>query len=263
LATRGDEPLPLGRRSQRLLLGLLLLEAGRPVPVDRIGALLWDDDPPLNVRASLHTHMSRLRGVLDPYRDGSYGIRLLTIGDTYLANIPTGAVDVHRFRTTIERGLTLPDTPVKTAMLRHAVKLWRGPLLADVSDDALRHRIGAGLEELRLNALQTCIDSDLAAGQHRRATVELTELVQVHPTRESLIASLMLALYRDGRGPDALQLYRDTRARFANALGVDPGPELRRLHHAILRTDPALNLDTPTTASPPPVVVLDAESTDA
>jgi DNA-binding SARP family transcriptional activator len=73
-ADRGGIPVDQGRRRERCLLGLLLLEAGHLVQVERLLDLLWDDDAPPKARASLHTHVSRLRAKLDP--DGT-GVRLL------------------------------------------------------------------------------------------------------------------------------------------------------------------------------------------
>ena len=50
----------------------------------------------------------------------------------------------------------------------------------------------------------------------------------------------MLALYRSGRQSEALAAYRDARTALVEAIGVEPGPELRHLHEAILRQDPRL-----------------------
>ena len=52
----------------------------------------------------------------------------------------------------------------------------------------------------------------------------------------------MLALYRCGRQADALAAYRQARTALVEAIGVEPGAELRRLHEAILRQDPSLEL---------------------
>ena len=45
----------------------------------------------------------------------------------------------------------------------------------------------------------------------------------------------MLALYRAGRQAEALDVYQDTRRRFIDDLGIEPGPELKRLQAEILR----------------------------
>jgi YVTN family beta-propeller protein len=52
----------------------------------------------------------------------------------------------------------------------------------------------------------------------------------------------MLALYRSGRQADAHEAYRHARAALVREAGVEPGPELRRLHAAILEQDPSLDL---------------------
>jgi peptide/nickel transport system substrate-binding protein len=50
----------------------------------------------------------------------------------------------------------------------------------------------------------------------------------------------MLALYRAGRQAEALEAYRTARARLVDAIGAEPGPELRQLHDSMLQQDPAL-----------------------
>ena len=55
----------------------------------------------------------------------------------------------------------------------------------------------------------------------------------------------MLALYRSGRQAEALRAYRQLRDDLAGELGIDPGPELRRLEEQILRQDPSLDLAAP------------------
>ena len=58
----------------------------------------------------------------------------------------------------------------------------------------------------------------------------------------------MLALYRCGRQAEALAAYRQARTALVEAIGAEPGPELRRLHEAILRQDPSLE---PPAVEPP------------
>ena len=57
----------------------------------------------------------------------------------------------------------------------------------------------------------------------------------------------MLALYRSGRQAEALDVYLDTRRALVEELGLEPGPELRELHGAILDHAPSLAI-----AAPPP-----------
>ena len=74
-AEAGDRPVRLGRRRERLLLGILLLDAGKAVTVERLVDLLWTDNPAPAARATLHSHIARLRAVLAPH-----GVRTATRG---------------------------------------------------------------------------------------------------------------------------------------------------------------------------------------
>jgi hypothetical protein len=97
------------------------------------------------------------------------------------------------------------------------------------------------LEELRLAALESRIDADLALGRHLDLVGELQGLLVEHPLRERLRGQLMLALYRTGRQAEALEAYREGRRVFVEELGIEPGPALQELEGAILRQDPQLS----------------------
>jgi tetratricopeptide (TPR) repeat protein len=56
----------------------------------------------------------------------------------------------------------------------------------------------------------------------------------------------MLALYRDGRQAEALEVYREFRSVLRDELGLEPSPQLRELETAILRQD---SLASPTSAA--------------
>lgn len=236
-AAHDGRPVELGRRRERCLLGVLLLEANRPIAVDRLVDLLWEGQPPSTARSSLHTHVSRLRARLDPDGTGGYGVRLVSRSGGYAVEVAPEAVDAHRFEALVDHARAGTDPAERIRLLREALALWRGPVLADVASDRLRERIAAELTELRMSATELMIEAELAAGEPRDLVGELSSLHAEHPYRERLAGQLMLALYRAGRPADALIVYQQLAERLAEQLGVDPGPELSELHTAILRRD--------------------------
>ena len=52
----------------------------------------------------------------------------------------------------------------------------------------------------------------------------------------------MLAYYREGRQAEALGSYQRAREILADELGIDPSPELLKLHERVLKQDPGLDL---------------------
>jgi hypothetical protein len=78
-------------------------------------------------------------------------------------------------------------------------------------------------------------DAEVSLGHGVELVTELTDLVAAHPVRERLVGALMRALVATGRDTEALLVYQRTREALADALGVDPSPELFALHVALLR----------------------------
>jgi DNA-binding SARP family transcriptional activator/tetratricopeptide (TPR) repeat protein len=242
-AYRNDKRVELGaRRRERCLLGVLLLEPGRLFSVERLVELLWDEEPPAHARSTVSNHVSRLRSRVDPDRSGRDGVRLIARGGGYLIDLVSDRVDAHRFTTLVEQAETLAEPADQSRVLRGALALWRGPLLADVCTDRLRARLGTRLNELRLTAIEAALLADLGCGRPGPAAAELAGLVEMHPDRERLLWLFMLALYRSGRQTEALAAYHRARQRLADQFGLDLGAEVQSLHEAILRCDPGLEL---------------------
>jgi DNA-binding SARP family transcriptional activator len=231
--------IEFGRRRERALLALLLLADGSVIRAGRLTDLLWDDQPPSSARASLRTHVARLRSRLTPDRLRPR-LGLYSRDGGYVLDVDRDSVDVFRFRSMVQRGQVTVDPVRKSAYLRQALALWRGPFLADAASDRLRDRVGADVIQLRLVAMETAIDADLASGRHRELIGELTALTAEYPLRERFAVQLMTALYRCDMQAEALQAHERIRTQLRNSLGLDPGPAVRDLHLSILRHDPVL-----------------------
>lgn len=234
-------PLRLTRRRERCLLGVLLLEANTVVPTRRLVDLLWDGAPPPSARAGVQVHISRLRALLAARDDGTAGVGLERQADGYVARTDPARVDAHRFQALVARANSIAQQPrVQARLLRQALGMWRGPLLANEASDLLRSRISVPWREMRLSAIESVVEAELSCGRAREVIGELATLTEQHFHRERFHELLMLALYRCGRQAEALEVYRTTRARLRADLGIEPGPGLRSLHQQILTGDPAL-----------------------
>ena len=228
LEVEGDlGPVALGGQLQKGLLLLLLLEAGRVVPTDRLVDLLWGEEPPRTATTSLQNAISRLRRELGPEI-------LETRSPGYVLQADPARVDARRFEVLL-RDARRAGGEQRREMLERALALWRGPALADFAFEQFAQPEIRRLEELRLVALEERIGADLDLGRHADVVGELEALVREHPLRETSRRQLMLALYRSGRQAEALDAYADARSRFVDELGIEPGPELRQLQSEILR----------------------------
>ncbi|HET8763578.1 MAG TPA: BTAD domain-containing putative transcriptional regulator, partial [Gemmatimonadales bacterium] len=127
--------------------------------------------------------------------------------------------------------------------------LWRGPALEDAEPMSWAEAEVDRLAQERLNALEDLWDARLRLGEHAAAVTEIERLLVEHPGRERLVSLLMLALCRSGRHASAIEAYERLRNHLADALGVDPSPQLQRMHVSVLRRDPALDLDAPAAAT--------------
>ena len=249
---RGDhEPVSLGGPRPRAVLAALALRAGRPVSVDRLIDEVWGSDLPAAPNRTLTTVVSRLRTALgDPDA-------VVSDGAGYRLDLDPDAVDAHRFERLVEQGhraLADGDPATATRLLREGLDLWRGEPLADLADIPLCDWVRPRLDELRLQALAARIEADLLLGDCEQLAWELVGLRSEHPLNEALAALQMRVLVATGRRSDALAVYKQTRDRLADDLGIDPGEELARLHLAILRDEP-LNegtARTPRRTSPEP-----------
>ncbi|GAB3967093.1 BTAD domain-containing putative transcriptional regulator [Actinoallomurus acanthiterrae] len=221
-------PVEVGGARLRTLLILLALDAPRVVTTDRLVAGVWGGDPPAGAPNALQSLISRLRRALPDAVIESHpsGYRLV---------IDDEAVDLRRFDRLVAHGRRLlADDPVRAAdALAEALGLWRGTALADVADADFAQGQVSRLTEQRLGAIEDHAEALLLLG--RADTAELEALVAAHPLRERLRGQYMRALSAAGRQADALATFEDARRTLAEELGVDPSPELRAVHLAVLR----------------------------
>ncbi|QFZ20652.1 AfsR/SARP family transcriptional regulator [Saccharothrix syringae] len=227
------QPVRIGGARQQRLLALLLLAANRVVLVERLVDELWSS-PPRSARQQIHNAIASLRRTLAEH-SADVHIRWTEAG--YLLDVPESSIDVNQFLGLLDEARqaeTRGRLTEAVAALRGALDMWRGDVLAGLGGTVVENAV-AGLHEQRLGAVETLMSLRLRTGETGSVVSELRQLVNEHPLRDSLRISLMQALYRSGRQADALAVYDDGRRMLADDLGLDPSPELQRVHADVLR----------------------------
>jgi DNA-binding SARP family transcriptional activator len=221
-------PVRIRGAKQQTVLAILLLAGGKPVALPRLIDAVWDGPAPSTATKQIRNAVSDLRHAL-----AHTGVSILASGDGYRLDRAGSALDLDEFTRRAELAAFKSDPADKAEALRSALSLWRGRPLAGLTNPALRSQL-AGIEELRLAALEQRVELELELGMHASLIGELTAAVAEHPFRERFVAQLMTALCRSGSRAQALKVFDDTRRRLRDELGVDPEPALRDLHLRIL-----------------------------
>ena len=235
--THADVPVMLGGPRERVLLAALLTEHGRVVSVDGLARALWGDRPPATARQQVAIGVSRLRKAFAAAGAGRDVIATCDPG--YL--VAGGWLDARCFEEYAKQAHDALGTGGReeaARLLRAGLSLWRGPALNGI-DRPFAEIEAARLEERRLLVTEERIGLELDLGRPGELVGDLLALVRAHPLRERLRGLLMLALHQAGRRAEALAVYQDGRGQLVEALGVEPGPQLRAVHQAVLRDEPA------------------------
>ncbi|MFF2810196.1 BTAD domain-containing putative transcriptional regulator [Streptomyces sp. NPDC058000] len=236
----GGRRIAIGGARQRTILALLLLNPGRIVSVDTLMETVWNGSPPATARTQVAICIAALRKRFKA--EGSDADVIVTAHPGYLLALENHYVDSVEFdqlTATAQKALEEHRVADAAHAYEQALALWRGPALAGVAG-ALVEDETARLEELRLATYDAYVAAKLEHGCYRELIPDLVTVVRDHPLRERSRGALMLAQYRVGRRAEAMETFREGRARFIEDLGLEPGPELQQLHDAILRDDPSL-----------------------
>ncbi|HEX6681246.1 MAG TPA: BTAD domain-containing putative transcriptional regulator [Candidatus Limnocylindrales bacterium] len=251
LASRRLTPL------ERAALAMLAASHGHTVTVQRLTDGLWPERPPEWARNRIHSLVSSLRRSLPA---GT----LATVYGGYQLHADESILDILVFERSVRHARRLRESGDEAGAARvlgAALELWRGKAFEDVPAEVVAAAEAARLTELRDRALEDLYELRLGGGED--VVAELARLVDAAPLRPRPRGLLMQALHRAGRQAEALQVYRAGARLLAGEHGLDPAPQLRRLHDAILRDEEAqwLAVGTPRQipAAPPDFTGRDKE----
>ncbi|HLB04703.1 MAG TPA: BTAD domain-containing putative transcriptional regulator, partial [Gaiellaceae bacterium] len=233
----GNGPIALGGPKQQAVLAHLLLRPNNLVPTEVLIDEVWGDEPPEAARNTIQGYASHLRKALGPERleGGRAG---------YVLHADPSEIDAFRFQSLLRDARRLLPIEPKAAVSVYdeALALWRGPAFAGLADERSLRAEAARLDELRLAAIEDRTEALLTLRRQDEVIGDLEMLTARNPLRERLWGQLVLALYRAGRQAEALAAYERARIALAEELGIDPSPDLRKLHEQILRQSTELEI---------------------
>ncbi|WBB61636.1 BTAD domain-containing putative transcriptional regulator [Streptomyces sp. WMMC500] len=265
--------LPAGRL--RALLAVLAMSAGRTVSTAHLADAVWGADMCGDPRTNVRTNVMRLRRALGrpgdtlvAARPGGYvllagpeqvdALRFTRLLDAAAAN-GTAERDRLAAALTLWRGtpfdgirsdrLEGTEAPALEERYLAAVERCVDLDLAPGADPRRAGRTGThgGGGADGANAphapgepaepLEPAESAEPAEPAGPVGVAALAALAERHPLRESLWARLLRVLDAAGRPAEALERYETIRRRLAAELGVDPSPELRRVHAGLLAAE--------------------------
>jgi tetratricopeptide (TPR) repeat protein/DNA-binding SARP family transcriptional activator len=232
----GEPTSAWGKPRERAILAVLLLHANRPVPLTTILEWAWPDDAPrpANPATTIHTYAARLRHAL---RGAAGSPQIRAQHGAYRLTVNSSAVDYHRFvhlRRKAQELLRSGHPGQATQRARHAIGLWQGPPLDELSSDraaAWRHGVMAR-EWLPANI--TLLEALLVLGEITEVLARLDTLHSDHGHELELMKLRLDALYALNRVTEATAFYFHARRTLLDA-GNDPGAEHLRQCHDNLR----------------------------
>ncbi|WP_121156522.1 AfsR/SARP family transcriptional regulator [Micromonospora pisi] len=190
--------------------------------------------------ANLRTHAAALRRIL--------GDRIVARSGGYELRVASGEFDVEEFLRLADQGraaLSAGEAAQALPLLTAALRLWRGPAGDGLQRGTALDGQLTRLDEERLRVVEDQVEARLAQAEHTAVLGLLRQHLALYPLRERAWGQLMLALYRSGDAAAALRAYQEARDALDDQLGMEPGPNLDRLHRAVLDRAPELDLPHP------------------
>ncbi|MFJ7629775.1 BTAD domain-containing putative transcriptional regulator [Streptomyces sp. NPDC097595] len=224
----------------------LVLGRSGPVSYEQLLDDVWGTHPPETGHRVLPSYVFALRKALDPQgtrpgtsviRGGSGGYRFV------LDDLEGDTAELEAHAQAARRAKEAGDLATATDRFTAALALFRGEPLAGLPGPFARGE-RQRLTERRVALQVGRLECLVGLGRAGETLDALAVLTGADPLNEPLLALRMRALYAADRQGDALRAFADMRVRLADELGVDPGPQLQRVHQAVLRREETFLLGT-------------------
>src|SRR6185437_207481 len=241
-------PVPLGSPRRRALLAVLLAAANETLAAPSLIAELWPEGPPRNALANLRTYASELRRQLP----ADVAARISTRNGGYQLAVRPGEFDLWRLRQAFRSARAALDRADPAAALAALESLQpaliAGTAFAGVVAGPILEAARSGIADECRKAREAYFEACTMAGLD--VVAALRSHVRRHPLGEHGYALLMAALAQAGENAAALEVYQQARQLLVAELGIEPGPELRRVQQSILRGEAMSAAPSPSGGAP-------------
>lgn len=224
-----------GRTKSRQLLGVLAMQADRPLQREHIMAAIWPGRDPDTLRSSLYSALTTLRGVLGQKNGGPQLVE--SVGSVVRLNLELVEVDVLRFETTARDILSRRDAVPDGELFAACSEMDRTYLSGlDSEFDNL------GDEGVRRSETLASLFAETMSYGSRRAMASDPSLAlwfarcaqRACGHREDVTLAIMRALRALSRLSAALGEYRAFADYERETFGMQPAVELRRERDSIV-----------------------------
>ncbi|MFC6082620.1 AfsR/SARP family transcriptional regulator [Sphaerisporangium aureirubrum] len=237
---RRETEIKISSDKQRAVLALLLLKAGMPVRRQEIIDAVWGGDAPDSVVNLVQTYVGRLRRRIDPGDAARSGSSWLAgLGAAYAVRPDRCEADLVAFRAAVGSARQASSPRESLHLMLDGLRLWQGPCLSDLDHVLKGHPWVRAVDQERINVLLEAARTALRLGLADEVLPQLRAVAEAEPLNEAVQSWLVLALAASGAQAEALAEYDSARARLAEELGIDPGPQLRAAHLQVLRQEAA------------------------
>ncbi|MGH3938787.1 MAG: tetratricopeptide repeat protein [Pseudonocardiaceae bacterium] len=237
-ARHGGRPVDLGDRQQRYVLAALLLEANKPVSVERLVEIVWGPAAHESATKLINTYVSRLRKIFREAEADEIQLDKDPL-NTRTLRVDLARIDYFRFtelRNQAQAAQRNRDDGHAIMLLREASQLWQGEFLADLDNDALRSPYQRQLQRIRLEVLHDLAVLEIDNGDYASVQDHLYAVVSDNPENERLAALLGRAMLAAGDRNGALEVANRT-IMVVRENGMEISSELKSLQELALRSE--------------------------
>jgi ATP/maltotriose-dependent transcriptional regulator MalT/DNA-binding SARP family transcriptional activator len=227
---RGNRP--------KLLLKSIIVHGAREIPKDLLIDDLWPDSSPAAAEKSFKVTLHRLRKILEPQLNPSYGSAYLHLKDNLVALDPElCTIDVEEFLYLYKKIVKIENRAEPDALLAlcaQAKGKYQGDFLPEEPYLPWAEMKRAVLRENYLTLLSKMIDGYAGLQKFEQAAHVCKLILQYDPASESAIQRLMHLYLAQGLRNAALKAYEDFTAHLKADIDAIPDPATTAIYKTIL-----------------------------